>query len=131
MIIDTSAWVEFSRSANPSDSIRSAISAALHERTAMTVDIVRLELLAGAPAESQLTLRRVLAGCAFVGQAEFADVDTAADLFQRCRRRGETIRSPNDCLVAAIAVRAGVPVLHRDRDFDILARHTDLEAVRS
>ncbi len=31
-----------------------------------------------------------------------------------------------DCLVAAIAIRADVPVLHADRDFDTLARHTDL-----
>ena len=32
-----------------------------------------------------------------------------------------------DCLIAAVAIRADVPVLHRDGDFDVLARHTELE----
>jgi predicted nucleic acid-binding protein len=31
--------------------------------------------------------------------------------------------------VAAVAVRHDVPVLHRDRDFDVLARHTPLRVV--
>jgi predicted nucleic acid-binding protein len=31
-----------------------------------------------------------------------------------------------DCLVAAVAIRHNIPVLHRDRDFDVLARHTEL-----
>jgi predicted nucleic acid-binding protein len=97
----------------------------------MTVDVIRLELLAGVPAETPLSVRRVLGGCRFMRQMEWADVDTAADLFQRCRRRGEAIRSPNDCLIAAIAIRNGVPVLHRDRDFDVIAHHSDLLAVRS
>ena len=32
-----------------------------------------------------------------------------------------------DCLIAAVAIRAGIPVLHNDKDFDVLARHTDLQ----
>jgi predicted nucleic acid-binding protein len=129
MIIDTSGWVDYSRDA--ASPIRSTINAALVAREAMTVDIVRLELLAGVPAETQLSVRRILAGCRSISQLEWADVDSAAELFQRCRRRGETIRSPNDCLIAAIAVRVGVPVLHRDRDFDAIARHSELQAVRA
>ncbi len=31
-----------------------------------------------------------------------------------------------DCLIAAVALRAGTPVLHKDVDFDVLARHTEL-----
>ncbi len=32
----------------------------------------------------------------------------------------------NDCLIAAVAIRNGASVLHRDADFDVLARHTPL-----
>ena len=32
-----------------------------------------------------------------------------------------------DCLIASVAIRAGVPVLHYDTDFDVLARHTALQ----
>lgn len=31
-----------------------------------------------------------------------------------------------DCLIGAIAIRHGVPVLHADADFATLARHTQL-----
>jgi predicted nucleic acid-binding protein len=32
-----------------------------------------------------------------------------------------------DCLIAAVAIRTGTPLLHSDIDFDVLARHTDLQ----
>ena len=31
-----------------------------------------------------------------------------------------------DCLIAAVAIRNDVPVLHQDADFDVLARCTTL-----
>jgi predicted nucleic acid-binding protein len=34
-----------------------------------------------------------------------------------------------DCLIAAVAIRNGVSVLHRDRDFEVIARHTDLKVL--
>ncbi|MDQ3574904.1 MAG: hypothetical protein M3378_03865 [Actinomycetota bacterium] len=32
-----------------------------------------------------------------------------------------------DCLIAAVAIGAGVPLLHADADFEVLARHTELQ----
>jgi predicted nucleic acid-binding protein len=39
---------------------------------------------------------------------------------------GETVRKLVDCLIAAVAVRADIEVLHADADFATLARHTEL-----
>jgi predicted nucleic acid-binding protein len=36
------------------------------------------------------------------------------------------VRSLIDCLIAAVAIREGAPVLERDRDFTIIAAHTEL-----
>jgi len=36
------------------------------------------------------------------------------------------VRRLIDCLIAAVAIRADVPVLHADTDFDVLARRTAL-----
>ena len=53
------------------------------------------------------------------------------DCTAAARREGETVRRLIDCLIAAVAIGAGVPpVLHRDDDFDVLARHTELDIVR-
>ena len=42
----------------------------------------------------------------------------AADIYRRQRRRGITIRSSIDLMVAAWCVETGCPLLHGDRDFD-------------
>ncbi|MBI4728668.1 MAG: PIN domain-containing protein [Acidobacteria bacterium] len=54
------------------------------------------------------------------------DFALAASLYRQARRAGVTIRKTLDCLIAAPCVRAGAPLLHRDRDFDLLASCTAL-----
>jgi len=56
---------------------------------------------------------------------------TAADIYRQGRRRGLTIRSTMDCLIAAIALDNGVTLWHRDRDFDSIAQFTNLKVHRS
>ena len=51
----------------------------------------------------------------------------AADIYRLGRRKGVTIRSSIDCLIAAIAIENRVPVWHRDRDFSAIAAYTALE----
>lgn len=53
----------------------------------------------------------------------------AAKTYRTLRSKGFTIRSPNDCLIAACAIRNNVQLLHADRDFDVIARFTMLQAV--
>ena len=50
----------------------------------------------------------------------------AVALYRAARRAGLTVRSSVDCLIAASALRHGLEVLHRDRDFPALARVSGL-----
>jgi len=50
----------------------------------------------------------------------------AAEIYREGRRRGYTIRSSTDCLIAAIAIETAIPIWHRDRDFKTIARYTPL-----
>lgn len=52
----------------------------------------------------------------------------AAEIYRRGRQRGYTIRASADCLISAIAIKNQVPVWHRDRDFDVIAKYTELRA---
>jgi len=56
--------------------------------------------------------------------------DSAIDLYRRARRAGYTVRSGVDCLIAACAIAHSMPVLHKDRDFDLLAKISTLESRR-
>jgi len=53
---------------------------------------------------------------------------SAADIYRQGRRRGLTIRSSVDCLIAAIAIEHNVTVWHGDRDFGAIAQYTALQA---
>ena len=57
--------------------------------------------------------------------------DDAVALYRSARRAGVTVRSGVDCLIAACALRHGLDVLHRDRDFDELARVSPLRVRRA
>ena len=124
ILIDSSAWVEFLRDTGSAACLR--VDALLAHEIAIC-DAVRMEVLAGARNESHLqSLRRLLARAAMISTLP-ADYDDAAALYRLCRREGGTVRKLIDCLIASVAIRASVPILHNDADFNVLARHTELQ----
>ena len=85
-----------------------------------------MEVLAGGRDEIHVRkLERTLARATLVMTAP-THYTLAATLYRACRRGGDTVRTMLDCLIAAVAIDADLPVLHADRDFDVLARHTPL-----
>lgn len=123
ILVDTSAWIEFLRDTRSPVATRVE---ALLDADIATCDPVRMEVLAGARDERHLhDLRRLLARAVLLPTRPTAYEDGAA-LYRACRRSGATVRRLMDCLIAAVAVGAGVPVLHADADFDVLAQHTPL-----
>ena len=126
IVVDTSAWVEFLRgTATPvARTLRDLIAA---DQELGITEIVFAEILAGSPPGPRLReLRSTLLNFPVLPLAGLVDYEEAALIYRSCRTAGETLRGLVDCLVAVPAIRAGAAVLHRDRDFDVIARHTDL-----
>lgn len=118
ILVDTSAWVEFLRAtAAPADI---AVQEALAGEIA-TCDPVRMELLAGARTDRELSSLRSLLSRAVHLPTAASDYEEAALLYRRTRAAGLTVRRQIDCLIAAIAIRHSVMLLHADRDFTSLA----------
>jgi predicted nucleic acid-binding protein len=128
VLVDSSVWIEYLRDREGPEA--GALKVLIARSEACVTDAVVLELLAGPTDEVAAdTLQRFLSGAPLLHQQSPVDAEHAAAVFRTCRRSGFTPRSRLDCLVAAVAIRNGVPVLHRDRDFDVIARHTDLQVV--
>lgn len=52
----------------------------------------------------------------------------AAEIYRLGRRKGYTIRSTVDCLIASIAIRHSAEVWHnRDRDYTFISKYTGLK----
>ena len=121
IVVDSSAWIEFLRGTG------STADATVRAELAVdgvlgVVDVVRLELLAGASTDRQVTVvTRLLARAVALPTLSPADHEHAALLYRSVRRSGQTVRSLTDCLVAAVALRVDAPVLARDRDYEVLA----------
>ncbi len=126
IVIDTSAWVEFLRDTGSWQCER--VDGLLDREFAIS-DAIRMELLAGARDDRHLRQLRGLAARATALPTEPSDYDHAAAIYRGCRRSGETVRRLVDCLIAAVALRHDAEVLHADRDFEAIARHSSLRVV--
>jgi predicted nucleic acid-binding protein len=123
ILVDTSAWVEFLRDTGTDACVR--VERLLAEEIAICQP-VRMEVLAGARSERHLRDLRGLLARATTVETKATDYEDAAALYRTCRGGGETVGRLIDCLIAAHAIRANLPILHSDADFDVLARHTGL-----
>lgn len=126
VLVDTSAWVEYlRRTGSPHNSwIRDAIRA---ETPLGWTEPILYELTAGANSPRRAEeLRALLLRGPMVAVDGLQDWEGAAQLYRTARAKGLTVRSSIDCLIAAVALRTGSPVLAVDRDFEALAKVSDL-----
>lgn len=129
IVVDTSAWVELLRATG--SPVHRRLHKALRDNEELGVtEVVVAELLAGARDGGRAEeLRSTLLGFTLLPLTGLEAFERAVGLYRACRAAGETLRGITDCLVAVPAIDAGAPVLHADRDFVTLARHTTLEVL--
>jgi len=123
ILVESSAWIEYLRGTGSPANVE--VRRLLDADIGVTEAVV-MEVLAGARGEGHLAGVRGLLARAHILPCEWTDWLYAVHLYRQCRAGGETVRGLLDCLIGAVAIRHDVPVLHHDRDFDVLARHTGL-----
>jgi predicted nucleic acid-binding protein len=125
ILVDTSIWIDLFNSSTRKRQVPPL-------RSFVTCGPVVQDVLQGFRDDPRLTVARN----AFLNIPVLSDplplqlFLNAADIFRTGRRRGLTIRSSIDCLIAAVAIENGVPVWHRDRDFDFIASFTSLRVMK-
>jgi predicted nucleic acid-binding protein len=126
ILADSSAWVEVYRGTG--SPVHLTMRRLLRRRSELCVtETVVMEMLATTRPEEQLAeVRRRLLSFPMLQVGGLETFERAAMIQRACRAGGETVRSMTDCLIAAVAIRDGATLLHADRDFDTIARHTPL-----
>lgn len=126
-LIDTSAWVELFRATGSEVHLKLRALVQGPDELA-TTEPVMMELLAGTVSvKEERRVQKALAACWMHTVSGSEDWAQAAAIFRTCRSEGTAPRTQIDCLIAAVAIRAGLPVLTADQDFSKIARHTPLE----
>ena len=123
ILVDTSVWIDVLRAKGPLD-LESVVPM---EDVATCLPVVQ-EILQGFRDERAFRTAREALFALPVVESPLRDevVLEAVDLYRRARATGLTVRSSVDCLIAACAIRNDLEVLHRDRDFDLIARISGL-----
>ncbi len=89
------------------------------------------EVLQGARDEKEWRLLEdYLGGLEMVSEADpQTSHREAARIYFDCRRKGITLRSTIDCLIAQIALEQGATLLHDDSDFELIRKVRPLQTL--
>jgi predicted nucleic acid-binding protein len=129
ILIDTSAWVEYFRATGSAAAVEVRRLLSTEADQLAMCEPVAMEILSGAvDDDTHMKLEWLVNGLPSLKLDDAVDFRSAASIYRAARRRGQTIRSINDCLIAALSIRHGTSIIHRDADFDVIAAITSLEA---
>ena len=122
MLVDSSVWIGYLRGEHPIE-VQILIDALEGGEPLWLAPPILQEILQGAASPDRFNRwDRVLGELPMIIAPDGREAArSAAHLYARCRRAGVTPRSANDCLIAIHAILGGIPLLHRDRDFDLIA----------
>ena len=116
VIADTSVWVDFLKG-RETPGVLHFEQLLNSEVDLFTTGIIVQEILTGIQEKrDRHMVMRDLELCITVMPSLGTHV-RAAEIFDGCRKKGITIRSVVDCLVAALAMEYDLSVLHCDRDY--------------
>lgn len=121
ILVDTSAWIDHLRGAD-SGTARELATLINKDAELVTTEPIVMELLAGGdtPARAD-ALETLTNGLPVLSVDPRLDFRQAAAIYLAVCRRGKTVRSLFDCLIAAVALRHDVPLLHGDTDYSAIA----------
>ena len=131
ILVDTSVLIDFFRG-NRNESTDSFRTILQNRFPFGIASVIYQEILQGAKDEEEYTiLEKYLSTQYFFHPLDpIITYKNAARIYFDCRRKGVTVRSTIDCLIAQIALENHLYLLHNDRDFDAIASVTGLKIFR-
>ena len=128
VMVDTSAWVEFFRQGDPS--VVEKVDRCLGEDLVGIGDLVYCEVMQGLRSRRQREkVSSLLLGLPRFQMVGFRVAEKAAANYRLLRSRGVTVRKTMDVLIGTFCSENDMPLVHRDRDFDLMAPLIGLSVV--
>ncbi|MBI4575963.1 MAG: PIN domain nuclease [Planctomycetes bacterium] len=128
ILVDTAVWVDyFNMKPTP---YAARLGRAMDEEEDLGIaPVIVAEVLQGFRDETRFEAARVALLALPVVDMGLAGYVSAARIYRTLRRKGITVRSTVDCVIAASALRAGATLLSPDVDFHLIAEHFPLRLV--
>jgi predicted nucleic acid-binding protein len=124
-IVDTSVWIDVFRDASAER--RKQLESMVDPDDVLLTPFTELELLQGCRDEEEWALLASYLETQDYVEPTRSTWAAAARIYFELRRTGKTVRSPIDCCIAQIAIDNKTLLLHRDRDFEVIAEIRPLQ----
>lgn len=120
ILVDTSVWIAVLK--DKTGKVAQRFSARIGAEIIVFSRFVQMELLQGAKDDAEFKRLDEYLGTQYYIEAKESTWRKAAAIYFQLRKAGITIRSPIDCCIACAAMEAPAMLLHRDRDFERIAK---------
>ena len=126
MLVDTSVWIDF-LTGRPGGHVELLESALTSREDICICGVILAEVLQGIREDrAYRETHKLFKKLKYLAMPREI-YSYAAEIYRGLRKRGVTVRKPIDCMIAAVAIKNDVPLLHNDRDFEPIAVHFDLK----
>ena len=121
ILVDTSVLIDLFKgvSNNPAERMRKVVE---HQIPFGITSVIYQEILQGAKSAKEFRLLKDYLSSQrfFHPEDEVTSYEAAARIYFSCRKKGVSLRSTIDCLIAQTALEHNLLLLHNDRDFDAM-----------
>jgi predicted nucleic acid-binding protein len=130
VLVDTSVWIDFFRgtSSKQADALKSLL---VENADICVCGVILTEILQGIKVDSQFKKTNELLDAAVFLPMTRETYIQAAKLYRKLRKKGLPVRKPIDCMIAAVGIEHDVPLLHNDKDFQLLEKHCALKGYKT
>ena len=126
ILVDTSVWIDFLNGANGSH-VDKFLASLLGRFPIHICGVIKMEILQGFQDDKEYAITRSKLLNFISVPISMDNYYMACDIYRKGRKIGLTIRKPNDCLIAAVAISNKLELLHNDKDFDSIEKITTLK----
>lgn len=128
ILVDSSVWIDYFN--NQKSKETNFLNQCLGIVPVATGDIIISEVLRGFKSDKAfLKAKELLHSLIYFDMLGIKVAETSADLYRICRKKGVTINKPNDLFIATFCILNKIPLLHSDRDFNIISKYSKLEII--
>lgn len=125
VLVDTTVWIDFFADRNEPH-VAALQELIENEEDLCLCGIILAEVLQGIRSDADFVeTKNYFDDLIFLPMRQTTFVQ-AAEVYRSLRKRGVTIRKPVDCMIASVAIEYDIRLLHNDRDFDYIAKHSKL-----
>ena len=130
VLVDTTVWIDFLKGRDTAE-VETLEQLLAEETEVFITGLIVQEILSGVKeSKDRARVRKELEHFILINPTLETHIQ-AAEIFDACRKKGYTIRSIIDCLIASLALEYDLTILENDKDYALISRVFPLKTFRN